>query len=261
VAVGISASLTGVYSPRTVQIVVTGLTVGGTYEVTGSWAGGSWPVRAGIGTAENTQMVLADLAAPINIPVTYTVVHGAEQATTAELTVNYHRRYVLQSLSGAVSVEFDMIRNGAPQQLAVRQASFMIPGRPRPVMRFDVAGGESGELTVDTREAQTAVLKALLGAGAPMLLRTDGAILDLDATQFLSVTSAPSALIGMTRRRWNLTYQAIDDPEPDTVVGLSDWDDFDASYAGLTWDAFDAEWAGSTFDQFDVYDWATRAAA
>lgn len=260
-AVAVSASLIGVYTPRTVQIVVTGMTVGEDYVVTGGWSGGTWAVRAGTGTAEGTQVVLSDIATPINIPITYTVAHDGQEASSTPLTVDYGRRYVLQTLAGDVSVEADMIRNGAPQELAVRQSTFMIPGRSRPAIRYDIAGGESGELVVDTADGLTRTFKDMLRTGAPLLLRTDGGILDLEAVEFLSVTRASSALIGMTRRRWTLHYELLDDPEPNTLAGLPTWDDFDAAYAGLTWDDFDAEWAGSTWDLFDVHDWATRAAS
>lgn len=229
-ALGITASLIGVYSPRTVQVVVTGLTVGAAYEVVGNWSGGSWAVRAGTGTAADTQLVLSDVAAPINIPVTYTVTEGGASATSAAVTVDYGRRYVLQSLSGDMSVAFDMVRNNAPRQIAPRQSAFVIPGRSRPVVVYDIAGGESGELLVDTEDTRTATLKAMLLSGAPLLLRTDGAVLDLDPAEFLSFTGVSSSLIGMSRRRWALGFQVLDDPEPDTLIGLPTWDDFDAAW-------------------------------
>lgn len=259
-ALGISASLVGVFSPRTVQVVVTGLTVGADFEVVGNWSGGSWAVRAGDGTATGTQLVLADVAAPINTPITYTVTHNGSSATSAAITVTYARRYVLQSLSGEVSVEFDMIRDGAQRDLAVRGTSYQIPGRPSPVRVFDIAGGESGSLTADTEGERSRTLKSLLQSGAPLLLRTDGSILDLEPVEFLAITGVSSSLIGMSRRRWTLDFEVIDDPEPESVVGLPDWEDFDTSYAGLTWADFNAEWTGSTWGQFDVYDWASRAA-
>lgn len=228
--VSVSASLIGVNSPRTVQVVVSGLTVGAAYEVVGNWSGGSWPIRAGAGTATDTQRVLSDLAAPINIPITYTVKQGTASATSAPITVTYSRRYVLQSLSGKESVAFDMIRNGAPREMSTRQAMFAIPRRARPVVRYDIAGGESGVLLADTTDARTTRLRAMLRSGAPMLLRTDGDVLDLDAVEFLAVTGVSSSLLGMTRRRWSLNFEVLDDPEPDTLTGLPTWDDFDAAY-------------------------------
>jgi hypothetical protein len=262
--VSVTASLVGTYSPRTVQVVVSGMTAGTEYEVTGSWAGGSWAVRAGTGVAAGAQVVLADLSTPINVPITYTVVHGAETATSASIVVDYPYRHVLQSLSGDTSVPTELVANGAPRSLALRQSAFQIPGRTRPVVVYDIAGGESGQFVMDTHVGDTAAFKAMLKTGAPLLLRTDGQIVDLEAAAFLSVTGADSSLVSLDWRRWNLSYELIDDPEPSTLVGLPTWDDFDVSYTSdpvLIWDSFDAEWAGSTWDDFDVYDWATRAAS
>lgn len=258
---GITASLIGIYSPRTVQLVVTGLTVGETYSVAGNWSGGSWPVRAGIGVAVDTQVVLPDVAAPINTPITYTVQHDVEQAVSAPITVAYGHESVLQSLAGDVSVTLDLRDNRAPRQLTQRQSTFMVPGRRYPVGRYDIAGGESGELWANTDGPDTATMRELLALGAPLLMRSNGQVADFEATAFLLFTDVSSSLLVGTKRRWQLGYQMLDDPEPDTLAGLPTWDDFDASYTGLTWDDdFDSEWAGSTWDAFDTHDWATRAA-
>lgn len=260
-ALGIAASLIGVYSPRTVQIVVTGMTPGADYEIVGNWPDGSWPVRAGTGTADDTQLVLSDLSTPINTQITYTVTHGGVEVVSDEIVVDYPHKAVLQSLSGDVSVPLDLRDNQAPQRLTLRQSPFMIPGRARPVVLYDIAGGETGELRANTDGTDTRVLKALLKSGAPLLMRTDGNVCDLDAVSFLSFTGASSSLIVGTRRRWQLDYQVIDDPEPDALIGLPTWDDFDAAYDGLTWADFDAEFTGLTWANFDRIDWATRAAS
>ena len=258
-ALGITAALTATANPRAVQVVVTGLTVGEDFEIRGEWVGGEWPVRAGTGVAEATQVVRIDIHTPVNVPVYYTVVSAGVAATSSALTVDYGRKYVLQALDGSMSVEFDMIRNNAPRSLAVRQVAFAISGRPSPLVRYDIAGGESGELVVDTDGDRSATLKAMLNSGAPLLLRTDGAVLDLAAVEHLSISSVGSALIGMTRRRWSLGFAVIDDPEPRTLVTSSNWDQFDASYEGVTWDGFDAEWSTLTWDSFDTEDFATRS--
>ena len=260
-ALGVAASLVGVYSPRTVQVVVTGLTPGEAYTVVGSWSGGTWPVRAGAGTAEDTQIVLPDLFAPLNRPVTYTVAHAGVEVSTAPVTVTYPGGGVLQSLAGDVSVPLDVKDNGAPRDPVLRQSLYRVPGRTRPLAVFDVAGGETGALRVNTDGADTTVLRALLSSGAPLLLRTDGAQADLDAVSYLLVTRASSSLLVGTLRRWELDYELLDDPEPDSVAGLPTWDDFDESYAGLTWAGFDAEFSSLTWADFDRVDWATRAEA
>jgi hypothetical protein len=262
--VSVTASLVGTYSPRTVQVVVSGLTSGTAYSVQGESEGRTWPVRAGTGTASSSQIVLPDLAAPINVPVTYTAFHGTETATSAPITVNYPYSAVLQSLAGDMSVPMDLRDNGLPRRPSFRHSTFAIPGRRNPVVHYDIPSGMGGEFRVNTDGAETQTLDALLGAGAPLLVRTDGGVCDLEPVIFVLITDAPSSLLVGTRRRWELSYLVIDDPEPNTLVGLPTWDDFDASYTSdpvLTWDSFDAEWAGSTWNDFDVFDWATRAAS
>lgn len=266
--VAVSASLVGVGSPRAVQVVVTGLTVGDQFEVRGTWSGGSWPVRAGSGTADASQVVRVDVATPVNVPLTYVVsVAGVDVASSTDpITVDYTGRYVLQSLDGKRSAQFRWLDNGDPREVVLRSSTFHVPGRTRPVMMYDLAAGEDGELFVSTGDAETAALRDLVRAGAPMLLRTDGAIRDLAAVEFVGIRSARSSLSGAgigssNDRRWQLGFTVLDDPEPNALVAPSTWDEFDAVYAGSTWDAFDAEWAGLSWDQFDVADWATRAAS
>lgn len=263
--VAVTASLVGTSDPRAVQVVVTGLTVGDQYEIRGNWSGGSWPVRAGTGTADASQVVRTDVQSPVNIPVTYTVaVGGLDAATSAPVTVDYAGRYVLQSLDGKRSAQFRWLDNGAPREHLLRSSVFFVPGRPEPVVVYDVAAGEDGELLVATGGTQTAALRDLVRAGAPLLLRTDGTIRDVAAVEFVQLRSARSALsgagVGSTNdRRWTLGFTVLADPEPNTLVASSTWDDFDAVYTGLTWVDFDGEWAGSTWNQFDLADWATRA--
>lgn len=262
--IGISATLVGPTTPQGVQIVVTGLTVGQEHKVVGSWAGGTWTVRAGTAVATATQVVLGDVAAPINVPITYTITEGISSATSAPVTVAFADQYVLQSLDGSRTTQFRWLDNEDPRQLRLRTAVFDVPGRPRPASRWDVPGGEDGQLLAATTGGQTAAMKALLVAGGPLLLRTDGAVRDLAAVEYVLPTSATRVLTGKgigggEQRRWALAFEVIDDPEPDTLVPLSDWDDFDAVYSGSTWTAFDAEWAGRSWDQFDREDWAIRA--
>lgn len=264
-ALTVTAAVVGTSTPRAVQVVVSGLIAGEDYTVTGSWSGGSWPVRAGTGVAKGSQLVLADVATPVNTPITYTAEHAGVVASSDSVRVDYGGKFVAQSLDGRDYAEFGWSDNGDPRTQARRTAVFRIPGRERALVRYDVPGGESGDLVVTTRGPQTRALQGLLAPGGPLLLRTDGNVRDLDAVSFIQPTSATRVLTGegiqsTNARQWSIGFELIDDPEPNTVVALSTWDDFDAVYAGLTWANFDAEWAGLTWADFDVHDWATRGA-
>lgn len=263
-AAAVSASLVGTTYPRAVQVVVSGLTSGQVYEIRGTWNGHVWPVRAGKGTSDGSQVVRSDLAAPINTPVVYEVlVDGAVAASSAPITVDYAGRYVLTSLDGKATSALRLLENGLPREVQVRTSAFSIPGRSRPVVMYDIPGGQSGEWVAQTAGAGTDDLRALVDTGAPLLIRTDGTVRDLDPAEFVHLTSASHAatwasLAGGTARNWSLGYLVIDDPQPATLIPTSTWADFDRAYTGLTWAAFDAEWTGSTWDQFDLEDWSTR---
>lgn len=269
----VTASLVGVTTPQAVQVAVSGLTVGDTYDITGSVATAagvvSWPVRAGRGTATSTQVVVGDAAAPVNAPITYTVQTGANgSAASAPLTVPHAGRYLLQSVDGRTTATFGLRDNADPRTTRLRTATYAVSGRSRPPSRWDVAAGENGDLLLATAGTQTAALKALLEGGGPLLLRTDGAVRDLAPVEYVLPTAATRTLTGawvdgtpqtVNERLWQVRFEVIDDPEPDTALALSSWDDFDATYAGLSGNDFDAEWAGQDGNTFDREDWASRA--
>lgn len=110
-----------------------------------------------------------------------------------------------------------------------------------------------------TRGGETVALETLTDAGAPVVLRTNGAVADEPAVVFAAVTAVSSEWLGEGWRSWSISYLVIDDPEPDMVVPVSTGDDFDAAWAGLTWDDFDAEMSGLTGDEFDGIDWTQYA--
>lgn len=230
---GISASLIGTAVPKLVQVVVTGLTVGDEYVVTGHWSGGLWPVRAGTGVAAASQVVLSDNQTPVNVPITYKVsVNGGLPTESAPVTVNYAGQYVLQSLDGTRSAAFLGASNGMPRESALRTSTFRVPGRSTPAVRYDIAAGESGAWEIHTLPEETEPLRLLIHEGAPLLLRTDGAVRDMAAVEFVVVTSATRRLVGVSSERiWSVGFTVIDDPQPNAVVITSTWDDFDVAYA------------------------------
>lgn len=262
-ALGVSVALIGDEDPQAVQVLVTGTTLGDTYTVTGSSGTLVWPVRGGTGVAAGgTQIVLVDVASPINVAVTYQAVHDSDAvtATSSPITVPFAARQLLATVDGAVNVTFTTLRdNGAPRDVSMRSATFQIPGRLLPVVRYDVPGGESGEYVVDTVGSQTDDMFALVRAGGLAIFRTDGSLRDLPAVQFILISSCPSVLTGVdSRRTWTVGFQVVADPQPDAVAIVETWDDFDSVYAASTWTAFNTEWTGQTWNLFDIEDWATR---
>lgn len=257
----ISLSLVGSFTPQSVQLVITGVTAGQSLHVTGDAAGHAWTVRGGAGAVGSAQVILVDAATPLNVPITYTVTVEGQPFTAAPITVPFGSEYVLQSLDGRTVVPFEWHGADDSRDIHLRSVLFDVPGRSHPLARWDTAGGETVALPIRTTPAATAALLAQLRTAGPvMLLRTDGSIYDIPAVQYLIITRAPRALFGFDGLRlWTLTYEVIDDPEPDAILATSTWDDFDVAYAASTWDDFDAEWAGSTWDDFDRTDWTQYA--
>lgn len=263
----VAVSLVGATDPQVVRIVVSNLTAGQVVAITGSAAGSTWQVRGGSVVATGTQVVLVDVLAPVNVPVTYTVnVDGTDYAADP-VTVPYSGRYVLQSLDGRTVIPIEVWwDNGLPTSLHLRSVSYPVPGRHDSPARWDVAAGESTTAVMRLSTSATQALRTHLLTDAPMLaIRTDGAVRDVPPSQLWLLTSADRVLFGAvalgvksTDRVWTIGYDVIDDPEPSTIVPASTWDDFDGVYAASTWDAFDTEWATSTWDDFDATDWTSH---
>lgn len=264
-ALAIAVALIGAENPQAVQVAITGATIGDSYTINGNWAGGEWTVRGGDSViAADTQIVLVDVASPINIPLTYTVTHDADGVfvNSSSITVPHPDLEVMTSVDGLTVIRFlRRLNDGAPRGLTMRSAIYAIPGRNLPGVRFDVTAGESMALAVDTIDTDTDNLFDLLRTGGLVLLRNNGSVRDTPAVQFLLVTDAPSQLNGIDNTRtWTLGCQVVDDPEPDVIVVVDTWDQLDAVYLVLpsTWANFDTEWSTKTWNQFDLEDWATR---
>lgn len=263
----ITVTLVGSLAPQVAQIAVTGLTVGQSLSVTGNAGGVTWTVRGGDLIATGTQVVLRDVLAPLNAPVTYTVVaDGTISVTSAPITVPYDGRYVMQSLDGRMVVPFVWQDNGVPRDHRLRSEAFDIPGRASPVVRYDVAAGEQGAVRLRLSRAASDTLRRHLREGGPIVVvRTDAAVRDIAPAEFWLLVSASSVLWGAltptgpgSDRVWELRYDVIDDPEPSVVVAVSTVTDFNAVYAALTVADFNAEWSGGTVAEFNLVDWTTR---
>lgn len=260
-APSIAVALVGPVTPQSVQVAIAGLTPGQSLVVTGNAAGATWPVRGGTGSVPSEQLLLTDAAAPLNVPITYTVTLDGQPFESDSIVVPFDDGYVLQSLDGRTVIPFRWHDNADPRETHMRTRLFDVPGRSAPVVRWDVSGGEAGELLIRTEPTATETLRTHLRTKGPVLLvRTDGQLLDLDPVQYVAITRATRSVLGFDGLRlWSLSIEVITDPEPSTVLPSSTWDDFDAAYAALTWDDFDAEWAGLEWtDDFDRTDWSQR---
>lgn len=258
-ALGISAVLLTGADPRPVQVQVTGLTVGQAFTVTGGAAGWAWTVQgADAVLAGATQAVLVDVQAPLNTLAAYTVVQGASSATSATLEVPFTAGdAAVMSLDGETVAAIGWVDNGDPRDGAPRQDFFTPAGRERPVMHYDVEATETGTIVAETSGADTTALLALARAGAPVVVRTDVGVRDLDPVQVVAITAYPRQLVGAvgTLRRWDLTVTLVDDTDDETPLAMATVADFNDAGTGQTVADFNAAWAGQTVADFNAYDW------
>lgn len=263
-APAITAALVSSDVPQAVQVTVTGVPSGVSVLIEGTTGDGSaWAVPGGERVSDGGQILLTDNRTALNTPIVYRLTAAGVTYTSAPLTVVYDGGVaVMQSLNGQTTVEFVWRENDLPNDPAVYSRSFDVPGRQRPPVRIAPGGDGAGALSIRTDRHNTEQLRALLRAGAPVVVRTDGQVRDFPAVDIVLITGAPNELWrvvtaqGMsTDRVWSLSYLLVDDPEPGTALSAFTWDDFDAAMASRTWDDFDALFASSTWDQFDAYDW------
>lgn len=259
----VAASLVGTLEPSLVQVAVSGLTVGVAFTVTGATVDGwTWTVQGGNDQpAGASTAVLGDIAAPVGVAFTYTVDQAGTTAASGSVTLTMDSTLdvALVTLDGSAAALAYYDDNADPRSRPRRQASFQVAGRRDEVVRWDVSSRRTGELALETSGAQTGALEELLASGAPLVVKTNGRIRDVDLVRFVQVVSDADQLVGSTNARaWSLAIREIGNPTPSTPLPSSTWDDFDDAYAALTWSSFDSEFASLTWDDFDVTDWANH---
>lgn len=258
----------GAGTPPPVQIIIPGadLTAGAPWFLDGSAGGSLWRVRGGYGTGAGAQVVLIDVAAPLNTVTTYTLTVAGVVSDTDTITRTYTGHDVLAAVDGSGVVDFLWLADGGDRrEPEVRFHASDVAGRRRPPVRIDpVPGDGGGSILADTTGVNTTAMRTLIGTPCYMLHNAGNCAIpdcDIPLTELVLITRASndrSSQIDAAHRRWALSYLLIDDPEPSYVVPLSTWDEFDAAFA--TWDAFDAYFAAKTWDEFDRTDWTTVGA-
>jgi hypothetical protein len=250
-----------------VQVIVPGLYArsGTPVKVTGHTPGGfSWTVRGSGRMGSGSQLVLGDALAPVNTPLTYRIVRPWDGQTVESTPVTrpWSGRSLMTDVIGGGRL--DLIWQGddsrAPDQ---RITAHEIPGRPTPVMVFaPVMGAGTVSLTARTSGAHTQTMTALVARPTIAVLFHNPArcfqcrrgVCDVPLTTVMALTSVSQARTprqDQAERAWTIKGTICSVPEPQRIVGLSVWDDFDA--AALTWVRLDA--MGLSWDDFDATIW------
>lgn len=254
VTVEIEARLLARY-PAPVQIIVKNMPEGADYVVVGVTGEFEWPVNAGAGVSNGEQVVLIDLIPPINTPVQYQVTVAGESYLSDPITVVVEGDFIAQTLNAdAHVVPLTVVDGSFSRDYGTRQATFQIPGRRRPVVRFDTLTDGTGSITLTTDRAGSRELLAVLQSGRPVVFRQNG-IRDLEPVETVLVTDVKSTSLIDDLRQWDLSYMPVDNPEPGVASVVYTWSDLDSYYEGRTWADLDAEWAERTWDEFDAFEW------
>lgn len=218
----------------------------------------SWVVPGGFGVGDGGQVVLVDSRSPGNVPVSYTLETDEGTESSHPVVVPFERDVVLQTLDGLASVDVELMAGSLGMELEPQVAHFRVPGRARPVVRYDVLGDVSAALVVKVPMGQTAALRNVLTSGRPIVYRfgaPEGSY-DLDPVGVVSVTAVSSEPVPTADLRfWTLEYTLVDDPDFDVRLGAFTWADFNAAFAGRTWADFNAAFAGSSWADFNRADW------
>lgn len=252
----ISAALVGASSPQLVQIVVSTTTNGVAWTLTGSAAGWAWDVAEGVG--DGNQLVVVDIRAPGNMPVTYTYTsNGASQVSTP-VTVIIDGDVAFQSFDGQRTVTVNFRDGSLGLELAPAQAVFAIPGRRLPVVRYTATSSGAGAFGFQVPFTDSDAFDALIADGAPVLYRAGVSLKDFPPVAAVLFTRLSSEADYFNEfREWSVSFLFVPDPYLDTILGAFTWDYVDSVLAGRTWDQVDALFAGYTWDQIDTLDWTT----
>lgn len=252
----ISAALVGAASPQLVQIVVSATANGVPWVLTGASSDWSWDVAEGVG--DGSQLVVVDIRAPGNTPVTYTYASNGAAQVSAPVTVAIAGDIALQSFDGQRSVTVNLQKGSLDLELEPAHAVFDIPGRRLPVVRYTATGKGGGVFGFKVPMSESAAFDALIADGAPVLYRAGISLRDFDPVAAILFTRLPSSANYFRETRlWSASFLFVPDPYLDTILGAFTWDYVDSVLSGRTWNQVDALFAGYTWDQIDTLDWTT----
>lgn len=282
----ITASLISGQSPQMVQIVIDGIPAGVEWSITGEVGsalpglspgsslapsavlapaetvftpgGFGWRVPGGSGVSTGGQIVLTDNRSPGNSPYLYTLTTSNGVETSNTVVVPFRNDIVLQTLDGQAAVDVQLLAGSLGLGWEPSVSLYRVPGRARPVARYDVLSDNSASLVVKVPMGATPDFRRVIASGAPILYRFGDDSFDLEPAGIIQVTSVSSEAVPTAGLRfWTLGYTVVDDPFVDVPLGAFSWDRFDESRSGLSWSAgFDQAFRGLDWDAFDRVDWS-----
>lgn len=258
--VAVATSLIGVPPVQSVQVVVTGIVAGDVVTVWREWDGHVELVRGGYSvTATSTAMILADIAAPFGVTVTHRVQVGADEATDAIVVpeVDQSADVFSDPLSGVYAL-VDLLTGPQERSQAFVGSLLRPAGRSRAVSVYDVRAADAGSWELHTDiGAPTDEFLALLASGGPLVHRPGSAgRLNFPGTEFVQLLDVSRSLIG-DEQVWAVSYEVVDEPDPDVPVALSTLADLADAYDTLTLDDLATDFVAGTLLDVATTDWAS----
>lgn len=220
--------------------------------------GYAWRVPGGFGVGDGGQVVLVDNRSPGNVPFRYVLTTDSGEDVSGSLEVQFPTDMVLQTIDGQRTLSVELLDGSLDFELPTSVAQFRIPGRARPVIRYDVIGDLVSSFNILVPVADSPRFRALIASGQPLVYRLGATVMDLQPVDVVQLTSVSAkAYPTGSLRVWALGYVAIDDPNRNVRLGAFTWDTFDEAAVALDWDGFDAAFVGLSWDQFDTTDWSS----
>jgi hypothetical protein len=219
----------------------------------------SWVVPGGTGVGDGDQVVLVDTRSPGNVPVVYRLEVDEVVESSEPVTVPFQNDIVLQTLDGQKAVDVELLAGSLDVELPTNVATFRVPGRPRPVVRYDVLSDVVSAFVVRVPMGLTSEFRAVIASGAPIVYRFGATSFDLDPVGVVALTSVQGDPYPTVEQRWwTLGYVLTDDPFADVRLGAFTWvDGFDAAFEGRPWTDLDEAFTGLEWDAFDTADWGS----
>jgi hypothetical protein len=237
-SVTLTATLLSASVPQPVQIVLNGTVAGQDYVITGSAGGSTWTIPGGSGTSAGSQIVVIDNRAALNSPITYSAVVDGITHSAAPITVTYADVALIQSIDGLNVAAVKLANETDKHKGGSRSASFPVAGRGAPAIRTDFAVYDLLTWIVDTSGTDTATMQAILQSGNPVVRRIVAGVRDIPTVTLGQPSDWSHELLtnGLdTFRRWTISVQEIDDPQPSTALAAYTWDDFDLAMVKRLW--------------------------
>lgn len=224
--VAIGATVFGATPDRpTVELSVTGLTVGDVVNITRQASGEPpYRVRGAVDVvATSSTVIVLDTAPSLGRVLTYSVTVGGVFKASANVTVStFTGNHLLTDVATGEGVPVQIIADTDSRTQAARYNALQPVGAAFPVVLYDTRSPDQGVLPVYTPDrATTLALRDLLAAGRPLVSRHRNDTCDIASIEYVyPLDVSRDRFTRNGARMWAFPFIAIDVPDPKNAVVL-----------------------------------------